>query len=97
MALYELQTIDEKEAKATHHQNLAGFNAIDAPILTSMAEQYERKGELTQKQLELAHKMLKKYSRQLEIINEGEKSGRTKDVNKETGSKKGRGKKTERG
>lgn len=65
MLLYSYQTTDEQMTGDARHQNGAGFNGADAPILTSFAQQYEQKGWLSPKQLELARKKLKKYSRQV--------------------------------
>ena len=63
--LYNCQTADEKEDGETTHQNGAGFNGLDAPILSSIAEFLNKNGFLTEKQKVLVRKKLVKYNRQL--------------------------------
>lgn len=66
--LYACQTADEKVDGAAHHCNGAGFNGVDAPILTSFAEFLNRTGFLTPKQRVLCRKKLIKYNKQLTIL-----------------------------
>lgn len=63
--LYACQTADEKATGETNVQNGAGFNGVDAPILSSFAQFLEQTGFLTPRQKELCRKKLKKYNRQL--------------------------------
>lgn len=63
--LYDCQTSDEKTDGETSHQNGAGFNATDAPILSSFAQFLAKTGFLTDKQKVVARKKLVKYNRQL--------------------------------
>ena len=63
--LYDCQTYDEKTNEKTSHANGAGFNAMDAKVLTSIAEFLLKNGFLTAKQKELVRKKLVKYTRQL--------------------------------
>lgn len=63
--LYDCQTYDEKTNEKTSHANGAGFNAMDAKVLTSIAEFLLKNGFLTEKQKELVRKKLVKYNRQL--------------------------------
>lgn len=64
--LYECQTPGEQCAESTVEQNGAGFNGTDAKILSSFAQQLLRYNRgLSQKQLDIAHKRLPKYSRQV--------------------------------
>jgi len=63
--LYQLQTPDEQQARATHHLNDCGFNSFDAGPLTSMARFYLDRGFLTLRQLAFARNTLKKYVNQL--------------------------------
>jgi hypothetical protein len=71
VALYELQTPQEKAAEMTAVSNGVGFNAVDAPFLSSLAEQVQRRSHvaegyrLSPKQIMWARKKLKKYGRQL--------------------------------
>lgn len=66
--LYECQTKDEQNSETTKEQNGVGFNAFDAPILSSLAEGLKKYGSLTVKQRELARKKLKKYTKQLTVL-----------------------------
>jgi hypothetical protein len=68
--LFERQTEEEREIGATVKNNSKGFNAFDAPILSSFAKQYQKFGRLTQRQTDLARKKIRKYIKQLvEIAN----------------------------
>lgn len=68
LALYERQTADEKSAGSTVHHNAAGYNAFDAPFMTSLAEQLKQGRHLSNKQLAAARKVLRKYTGQLAKI-----------------------------
>lgn len=71
--IYRRQTADEREDKVTRNKNGVGFNAFDAEILSSFAEQYLRRGWLSDKQIAILRKKLPRYRRQLaEIANEQE-------------------------
>lgn len=65
LKLYECQTADEKAAGDTHEHNGAGFNGVDAGILSSFCEFLKRTGFLTAKQKIIARKKLVKYTKQL--------------------------------
>ena len=70
--LYNKQTSDEQTSMCTKYTNHRGFNGVDAHILSSFTEQYQRKNWLSEKQLYLARKKLGKYVGQLtKIANEG--------------------------
>lgn len=66
--LYACQTAEEQAVGVTNVQNGAGFNGVDAPILTNFAQFLERTGFLTPRQKALARKKLKKYNRQLTAL-----------------------------
>lgn len=63
--LYACQTADEQASGETNHNNGAGFNGVDAPILSSFAEFLNKTGFLTPKQKVIARKKLIKYNNQL--------------------------------
>ena len=63
--LYDCQTADEKSMGETNENNGVGFNGVDAPILTSMAEFLNKRGYLTDKQKIIVRKKLVKYNKQL--------------------------------
>lgn len=63
--LYGEQTADEQACGDTKVYNNAGFNGVDAPILSSMAEFLNKTGFLTPKQKVIVRKKLVKYNKQL--------------------------------
>lgn len=63
--LYACQTADEQATGDTHVINGMGFNGVDAPILSSMAEFLKKTGFLTPKQKIICRKKLVKYNKQL--------------------------------
>lgn len=68
LALLALQTADEQQDGTTRYQNAQGFNALDANILTSFAQQVQRGRQLSVKQLAIAYRLLPKYAGQLHRI-----------------------------
>lgn len=75
--LHRLQTDSERYAQATLEHNGVGFNGVDAPFLSSLAEwikaSRKRQGtRLTPAQLARAQRALVKYSGQLARIANGE-------------------------
>jgi len=74
VALYELQTAEEKRTKRTINRNNVGFNATDDDFLTDLAEsaiEWKKKnGELSLSpgQKEAARPLMKKYCAQLSDI-----------------------------
>lgn len=67
-----LQTQDERAAKVTTHSNGVGWSGFDAEIMGHLAEWYEEKGFLTEKQLGLARRKMLKYAGQLARVANGE-------------------------
>ena len=61
----ENQTSDEQVDKTTSHDNGIGFTGVDAPFLSSLAEQYLRRGNLSDKQMSFVFKKMPKYARQV--------------------------------
>ena len=66
--LYACQTEDEKVEGAANHRNGAGFNGVDAGIMTSFCEFLNKTGFLTAKQKVICRKKMIKYTRQLTVI-----------------------------
>ena len=64
--LHSKQTADEQTTKHTRGTNKQGFNKIDAPIMTSIADWYIKTGFISHKQQALVEKKLMKYRKQLE-------------------------------
>ncbi len=65
LAIYEKQTADEKEIKATTEHNGVGFSGCDAEILSSFAEQWIQRGSLSPRQMEILRKKMQKYASQI--------------------------------
>ncbi len=70
--LYERQTSTEILSRQTIDANGIGFNALDAEFLTSLAEQAEERGTLTEKQIAAGRKAVMKYAGQLVRIANGD-------------------------
>lgn len=71
LRLYSLQVEQERQEGITILHNGVGFNATDAPFLTSLAEYHRENGRLTRNQLRVAQKILPKYARQLLEVGKG--------------------------
>jgi hypothetical protein len=83
VALLKRQTPDEVDAQTTHYDNDRGFNASDAQLLTSFAQQCQRwldtpahlrryDSPLSPKQLPIARRKMHKYAGQLVRIAQGQ-------------------------
>jgi hypothetical protein len=68
MRIYENQTSDEQTCLMTKYHNKIGFTGADAEILTSYAQQYNRRGWLTEPQMRVLHRKMPKYAKQLDDI-----------------------------
>jgi len=68
VVIFERQTADEKASDATHDLNSIGFSGVDAEICSSFAKQYISRGSLSEKQMVIARKKMKKYWKQLAEI-----------------------------
>lgn len=66
--IYSYQTADEKIIGTTNQQNGQGFNGTDAPFCTSLMEQYNSRGRLTEKQITALRRLLPKYHGQIQSI-----------------------------
>ena len=65
VALYKRQTSAEQAEGQTREHNGRGYSAFDAEIMSSFAVQLIAGRTLSQKQMEIARKKLKKYAGQL--------------------------------
>lgn len=65
LAIYANQTALERGAAMTIEDNGIGFSGAGAEFATSLCEQYNRKGQLSEKQWPYVHKIVKKYAGQL--------------------------------
>ena len=73
LRIYENQTEAEKVTGETVEDNGIGFTGCDANILTSFAEGLKKYGTLTVKQMELLHKKIGKYAKQIYNLSDNEK------------------------
>lgn len=64
--IYSFQTAWEQSAQTTSDDNGVGFSGVDAEILSSFAEQWKKRESLSPKQLEILHKKMGKYAKQIE-------------------------------
>ena len=64
LVVYQNQNDDEIHAKRTKRLNGKGFNKMDAPVLTELAEKYLAQGCLTEGELATVHHLIAKYRRQ---------------------------------
>lgn len=70
VAIYDLQTQEEKNAQATRLANNVGFGAYDAAFLSDIAVRIKNGYTLSPKQLSVTRNKIKRYHRQLaEIAN----------------------------
>ena len=68
--IYEKQTSSEQDAQSTIDNNGIGFNGVDAEILTSIYQFYQKNGYISPKQLAICYKKLPKYAKQIVKITE---------------------------
>jgi hypothetical protein len=70
LQLYSFQTDVEKDSNGEYsdERNGLGFTLFDREILTSFAQQSRNEHRLSWRQMEILHKRLKKYARQLVAI-----------------------------
>ena len=69
----ENQTNDEQVNKMTSHDNGIGFTGVDAAFLSSLAEQYLRRGNLSDKQMGFVFRKMPKYARQVIAMSDATK------------------------
>ena len=63
--VYRNQTTDEQNAQQTLEHNGIGFSGPDAEILSSFAQQYQRRSSLSPKQMNLLKRKIPSYARQV--------------------------------
>jgi len=63
--IYDRQTADEQNAQDTQDWNTVGFTGVDGSIMSSFTEYYKKYGKLSEKQMNIARKKMKKYWKQL--------------------------------
>ena len=64
LTVYWNQNEDEKHNRMTRRLNGKGFNKMDAPVLTELAEKYLDNGSLSKDELTTVHRLIAKYRRQ---------------------------------
>ena len=73
LKIYEFQTQEEQRAGDTQFNNGVGFTGTDGRILTSLAQQLQKKRYLSDKQMALVFKKMPKYWIQVVKISDKEK------------------------
>ena len=68
IAIHALQTADEQAAKTTTDANGVGFGAFDAEFLSDIAVKLKRGWSMSDKQLAICTRKMKRYHRQLCLI-----------------------------
>ena len=68
VAIYKLQTEEEKSCETTRVSNGVGFSAFDAEFMTSLAKDILSGRGLSPKQLAIGRNKIKRYARQLADI-----------------------------
>ena len=63
--VYRNQTADEQNAQATLEHNGIGFSGPDAEILSSFAQQYQRRGMLSPRQMHVLKRKMPSYAGQV--------------------------------
>ena len=66
IVVYKKQTTEEQASLTAKKKNGRGFNKIDSPILTPIAEKYLSLGYITHNELDTVCRLLPKYHRQYE-------------------------------
>lgn len=66
LEVFKNQTSVEQECQATIDLNGIGFSGVDAEILTSFAQQYQRRQSLSDKQMAIARRRVPAYAAQIE-------------------------------
>lgn len=69
LKVYAAQTAMERGAAMTIEENGVGFSGADAEFGTSLCEQYNRRGNLSEKQWPYVQKIAKKYA--VQVYNAG--------------------------
>lgn len=65
LRIYNRQTTTEQVYQATTDWNSVGFSGTDGKIMSSFSEYYKKFGKLSNKQIIIARKKMKKYWKQL--------------------------------
>ena len=63
--VYSFQLEDEKADQYTKYKNGQGFNGTDAGFMSNLASQYNKKGFLSDRQINAMKRNLKKYWSQI--------------------------------
>lgn len=71
VVIYSLQTESEQECQETVFNNGVGFSGVDANFLSSLAQQFIKRGTLSEKQMVLLRKKMLRYAGQLAKVANG--------------------------
>jgi len=73
LKIYEYQTADEQAKGCTCKYNGVGFSGAHSEIMSSLSEQYLRKGWMSPKQMKIVMKTMYHYTRQIIQVSNQEK------------------------
>lgn len=73
VALYKLQTQDEKRDLTTRHDNMVGFNAGDGKFMTLKGRLVSHGVQMSEAEMYTIRKRMAKYAQQLADIANGER------------------------
>jgi len=68
LRIYDLQTVDEKAVEETTQNNGVGYNGFDGKIMSNLSTFFLSRKFLTEKQFNVAKKIIIKYAGQLTKI-----------------------------
>jgi hypothetical protein len=71
--IFEYQTSEEKQYESTTIENGVGFTGADAPILSSLAKQFQERNSLSPKQQDIVLRKMKKYWQQIIKVSDKKK------------------------
>ena len=74
LIIYQNQTADEQVSENTIEHNGVGFTGVDAEFLSSIAVRIQRGLPLSEKQIIVGRRKIRKYSRQL--LDEAKRNGK---------------------
>jgi hypothetical protein len=73
LRIYQEQTETEQASESVIVHNTVGFRSVDGGILSSFADQYQRRGSLSEKQTAFLLRKMPIYARQLVRLTGAEK------------------------
>lgn len=66
--IHQRQTLAEQSCQHTIEANGVGFSGCDAEILSSFADQFNKRGSLSEKQMKLVFRKMPRYWQQIKSL-----------------------------